>query len=76
MGKKVLSISAKCSDLCCTQYVDENDNVIVESDSYVPQNLNLGGGDYVDLDIDIETGQILNWKKLTAKKVIEEIKKA
>lgn len=26
-------------------------------------------GDYIELDIDIDTGQILNWKKPTAKQL-------
>ena len=34
-----------------------------ESDGYVPSGFGIGGGDYIELEIDFETGQILNWKK-------------
>ena len=54
----ILSITAKCSDLCFITLGD------CEHDGYVPQS-SLGGGDYVELAIDNETGQILNWKPLT-----------
>lgn len=58
-----LQISAKCSDRFNAQIVDDKGD-IKYYDGYVPdwfpgQNY----GDYVMLDIDTETGQILNWKK-------------
>jgi hypothetical protein len=34
-----------------------------EYDGYVPKF--LGGGDDVELDIDLDTGKILNWKPTT-----------
>lgn len=66
----ILRISAKCSDLCWTEYTDKDGNK-TESDSYVPANIGIGGsgGDYVDIDIDMETGQILNWKPVSDAKV-------
>ena len=73
----ILSISAKCSDLCNSSYKDKNGNVTKGGDySYVPMGINLGGGDYVDLDIDTETGKILNWKPITDKQIIDAIKEA
>jgi hypothetical protein len=61
----ILRISAKCSDLCTTEYTDKDGNKS-ESDGYVPKNIGIDSyGDYVDLDIDMETGQILNWKPVT-----------
>lgn len=62
----VISISAKCSDLfSATLY---KDNAFAgEYDGYVPKFFPGDHyGDYVQLDIDIETGQILNWKKPSA----------
>ena len=59
--KNVLRISAKCSDLFAMSLGNK------EYDGYVPDwlpNTNAKHyGDYVELKIDIETGQILNWKK-------------
>jgi hypothetical protein len=37
----------------------------IDYDGYVPYGLGIGGSDYLELKVDIETGQILNWKPLT-----------
>jgi len=72
----ILSISAKCSDLCYTKYTDKNGKE-TESDGYVPKGIGIDEyGDYVVLDIDMETGQIQNWKPVTDKQVIAAQKKA
>ena len=75
---KIISISAKCSDLCSSELTDDQDATICEqADGYVPGWFPDGGGDYVVLDIDLETGQILNWSKPTAKQLqdwISEVK--
>lgn len=72
----ILTISAKCSDLCYTRYTDKNGKE-TESDGYVPQGIGIDEyGDYVVLDIDMETGQIQNWKPVTDKQVIAAQKKA
>jgi hypothetical protein len=69
-----ISISAKCSDLCHAQLIDVQGNILAEHDGYVP-DLMPGEhyGDYVILDIDLETGTILNWKR-PSRKVVEETK--
>jgi hypothetical protein len=72
----ILKISAKCSDLCYTNYTDKNGKE-TESDGYVPEGIGIDEyGDYVVLDIDMETGQIQNWKPVTDKQVIAAQKKA
>ena len=71
-----LSISSKSSDLNSIQFKDKNGKVTKGGDySYVPDNIGIGGGDYVELDIDTETGQILNWKPLSDAQVINAMKK-
>ena len=66
----VLKISAKCSSLCWTEFTDAKGNV-TESDGYVPEGIGLGDGtgDYIELDIDMKTGQILNWEPVSDSKV-------
>jgi len=75
----ILSISAKCSDLCYTKFKDAKGNE-TESDSYVPDGIGISSegdyGDYVSMDIDMKTGQILNWKPVSDAKVIAAQKKA
>lgn len=74
----VLRISAKCSDLCWTEYTDRNGNE-TNSDGYVPQGIGIDEpddcGDYVSMEINMETGQILNWKPVTDEQVIAAQKK-
>ena len=73
----ILTISAKSSDLNSIQFKDKNGKVTKSNDyAYVPEGLGIGGGDYVELDIDTETGQILNWKPVSDAKVIKAIKEA
>lgn len=60
-------ISAKCSDLCFMEFEG------IEHDGYVPDIPALGGGDYVALEIDNETGVIQGWKPLTKKSFKEAI---
>lgn len=70
----ILRISAKSSDLNSISFMDKNGKVTEAGDySYVPYGIGIGGGDYVELDIDMQTGQILNWKPVSDAKVIEAI---
>lgn len=72
---KVLNVSAKCSDMCSiwTYNTEDNFETKLEHDGYVLDGLGIGhNGNYIDISIDIETGQIINWPKLTDKN-LEEI---
>ena len=72
---KTISISAKCSDLCFVSAMDEKGEVIAERDGYVPHFMpDEHWGDYVILNIDRETGQILNWKVPSSEKVLKDLK--
>ena len=70
----ILKIIAKCSDLCYTRFIDNEGNE-TESNGYVPPNIGLNEdndwSDYVRIEIDMETGQILNWKSVSDADVIE-----
>jgi len=73
----ILTISSKSSDLNTFRYKDKNGKITKSNDyAYVPDDIGIGGGDYVEMEIDTETGQILNWKKLTDEEVIDAIKNA
>ncbi len=73
-----LRISAKCSDVCWTEFTDKDGNK-TESDGYVPQEIGIDEegdcGDYVSMEIDMKTGQILNWKSRSDAQVIKAQKK-
>jgi hypothetical protein len=58
---KILRITAKCSDLFSAT-LEDNGEFVGEYDGYVPEWMpGEHGGDYVELTINIETGQILEW---------------
>jgi hypothetical protein len=66
--KRTIRISAKCSDMFDVQLMEDGKRV-GEYSGYVPtwfpNPTEDHYGDYVQLDIDVDTGQILNWKKPT-----------
>ena len=65
MPKRVISITAKCSDMFSATLIVDGKRV-GEYDGYVPNFFPEDHfGDYVELQIDIDTGQILNWEKPT-----------
>ena len=51
-SERVVSINAKCSDLCFTRYQG------MESDGYVPNEFGIGGGDYIRIKLCIECGAV------------------
>ena len=58
-----IRITAKCSDMFSAQLVDINGKIVGEYEGYVPDFMpGEHYGDYVQLDIDIPTGNVLNWK--------------
>ena len=58
-----LRISAKCSDMFNAELIDSNGRV-EEYSGYVPEFFpGAHYGDYITLEIDTDTGQILNWTK-------------
>ena len=59
---KTVRIQAHCSDCFDADLKDENGNVLFEYDGYVPGwFVARGSGDAVRMEIDNETGRILNW---------------
>jgi hypothetical protein len=50
-SNRILSISGKTSDLCSSLYAGR------EYNGYIPHNLGIGGGDYIEFDLCLECGQ-------------------
>ncbi len=59
---KKLIIYAKVKDTAHYTLVDENDNELVQRQEYVPMFMPGDSSDHIELEIDINTGQILNWE--------------
>jgi hypothetical protein len=65
-----IKISAKCSDLFSMEIIDNKNNLINKYNGYVPKFITDRYGDFVEFEIDINTGKILNWNP--DKKLVEE----
>jgi hypothetical protein len=65
---KIISVNAKCPDLCFTKLETEK-GIVLEHGGGVIDGLGVGYGDYIKLEINAETGQILNWKKPNLKDI-------
>lgn len=68
MPNRSISISAKCADAFFATLIVDGKRV-GEYNGYVPLFLqnNWGGEDYIEWQIDVDTGKILNWKRPTVK---------
>ncbi len=66
---KSIRITAKCSDNCYSELLDDKGNVVADHSGYVPEFMPGENtfGDYVELEIDLESGQVLNWNKKNLK---------
>jgi len=51
-SNKVATVSAKCSDMCYWRLGHG------ERDGYVPTEMGIGGGDYVEFDYCLDCGQL------------------
>ena len=71
----VMRINAKCSDLFSALYDNADGTTVAAYSGYVPGFMpGEHYGDYVELDIDLKTGQILNWNPPSLKAINETLK--
>jgi hypothetical protein len=76
VNAKTLRIHCKVSDRFTYAIDDEQgDEIYEQEDGYVPDFMpGEHYGDYVILDIDLDTGMVTNWKKPTAAQIEAAIK--
>lgn len=55
-SKRVAGISGKCSDCCSWSMI--GDEMTEPDDGYVPGDMGIGGGDYIEFAFCLECGQI------------------
>lgn len=51
--KRIMQVSGKVSDMCSLSFND------IGYDGYVPEGLNLGGGDYLEFEFCLDCGTIM-----------------
>lgn len=69
-----ISVSAKCSDMSSGFYHSGFENRNVEWEGYVPQDINIGGGDYVEFEFCCDCGTILGFEPIVEEVLYESIK--
>ena len=76
VNAKVLSIHLKISDMFSANLLSDKGEIIHEQEEgYVPSFMPGDHyGDYLILDIDIDTGVVLNWKKPSPEQIEKWIK--
>lgn len=62
---KTISFSGKCSDCFQIRYPNGKEHL-----GYVPFEIGIGGGDYIELEIDVETGKVVGWEERFANKIL------
>jgi len=64
--KRIKTCIKVCDRFTAEVFDEAGNNIRTIEDEYVPDCFpGQHYGDYLELDIDIETGQIINWKKPT-----------
>ena len=75
VNAKTLKLQIKVSDQFSGELFDQDSQIIKEYEGYVPDFFpGAHYGDYLFLDIDIDTGVITNWVKPTAEEIEQFIK--
>jgi hypothetical protein len=71
-GIKTILISGKCDDRQNVIAKDAKGRTLFNTEpDYVKAGLGYGSGDYIELEINIETGQVVGWKKPTEYDLIQ-----
>lgn len=72
----MVEFRAKIRDEGTYVLYDQNKNILADAtNEYVPDWIPGEYGDYIELQIDVETGQILNWVKPSPEQLAEFIDK-
>jgi hypothetical protein len=63
---KTIKVHGHCVDRSQIRAKDANGKVLFDPEpDYMKSSLGLGGGDDISFEVDIETGQIVGWKRPT-----------
>ena len=70
VNAKTLHLHLKVCDQFYANLISDNGRILKEYEGYVPEFMpGSHYGDYVLLNIDIDTGQIINWKTPRAEQI-------
>ena len=66
-SERIISLSGKTSDLANTSYNE------FQKDGYVPYDLGIGGGDYIEFEFCADCGKIQDFHSLTDEEIASAI---
>jgi hypothetical protein len=68
-SSRILSVTGKTSDMCFVKYDS------IEHDGYVPGGLNIGDGDYIEIDLCMDCGKVQGKFPVTDSKITHALRK-
>ena len=63
----ILKISAKSSDSNDITVINQDGDIILDVEGYLPEIHKVCNGDYIFISIDTETGKIVGWNEQSKK---------
>jgi hypothetical protein len=70
-SNKIMSVNGKTSDMCGVSIFDDDFDHWINYDGYVPRGLDIGGGDYIEMEICIECGRVQGSFPKTVKEIAD-----
>lgn len=74
--KRRLDVGGKVSDMCHVTFIATSNNLcpeMIEHDGYVPRDLGIGGGDYLDMTICLDCKQVVGMPTLSDEDVVQAL---
>jgi len=69
-SRSILNVTGKTSDLCCVTYGKHR------TDSYVPEDINIGGGDYIEFSLCMQCGRVQHFEPKTPSQIHKAMRAA
>lgn len=66
---RTVRINAKCSDMCSFKVP----HLDIDHDGNIPGFANVGGGDYIRFELDLDTGKIVGFEPVTDESIKDEM---
>lgn len=67
--KGKIFVGGKCSDMAWYYINNENGETVKDGEGYAPYIKGVSDGDYIEIEVDNETGKVIGWVPMTNKVV-------
>jgi len=69
-SRRIMAVSGKVSDMCNVHYLS------ADHDGYVPADLGIGSGDYLEFDVCMDCHRMINHPTLSDKEIVDILEEA